>query len=99
MNRSERRRRTTKVLAKRKKLLQNTNLIFDENVRRHYPSMTDSEWRRKCATQLGMCRKKKPLDCGKAGCFVCGSDSRRIYGPTRQEMKSELNFFEQILEI
>lgn len=99
MNRLERRRRTAKVLAKRKNLLRQTGLLLNEKVRRYHQHLTDSEWHRKCAVQLGKCRKKKPLDCGNTGCFVCGGRSREIYGPTMQEVKSDLNFFEQMLEV
>lgn len=85
MKRATRRQRTQNVVNRQKKVLVRAGIIkgmSDVDIQRH----------------IGLCKKKKALDCGHARCFVCHCD--KIHDiPTPQQLKAEISFKEQISEI
>ena len=48
--------------------------------------------------QVGGCKTKHPWDCGDPKCLLC-SNRRLVLGDTLQEIKSQIDFDEQIREI
>jgi hypothetical protein len=51
-----------------------------------------------CDKQVGRFRKLDAYDCGKPGCGICHGDKFPRRAWTRQEIKAELRFQEQLRE-
>ena len=52
-----------------------------------------------CDKQVGRFRKRDAYDCGMPKCWICHSDKFPRGSWTRQEIRAELRFQEQVREI
>ncbi len=52
-----------------------------------------------CDKQVGRFRKRDAYDCGRPGCGICHGDKFPRRSWTRQEIRAELRFQEQLREI
>lgn len=59
------------------------------------PYIVDCE----CDEQIGRFRKKDAWDCGNTQCGICHSDKFPKRSKTNQELKSDLDFEEQLAEL
>lgn len=103
MDRSERRFRTEKVVARRKNLWWR---VRGEPMWRYCRTgttlrlATEEEMLVRFAQFLGRCRTRSPFDCGRSRCHL-DCNPRRLYGNgfiTMQERKSLLDLREQLDE-
>lgn len=51
-----------------------------------------------CDEQIGRFRKKDAWDCGKTQCYICHGDKYPKREKTRQELRSDISFEEQLKE-
>lgn len=81
---AERRRRTAKVVRKRREYV---NRIYKNKAFVDRPLDIP-------AKAFGRCKKHHPFDCGKSGCYACHCDKLDNI-PSRQQAQSDLTFCEE----
>jgi len=86
MTRGERRRRTRNIVRQRVKEMALFEML----------DICEGEIQEK--QRIGLCKKKKPLDCGNPRCFCC-SYGRWAHGITRREQEFLLRFKEEMDEL
>ena len=104
MDRAERRRRTRRIVKRRRTYLDGHlgflihpdefGLTFSRKAYINEVEKFDHYLKR----GIGRCRTTHPFDCGRTRCPRC-SMKRWVFGRTRQELKNELSFEEQLSEL
>lgn len=98
MNRAERRKRTYKIVNRRKKAMEWGGIaIPPERAGESFSNETPEKYEKRMKKAEGRCKNMHPFDCGKPNCGVC-RNKRCFLGLTEQEKRAMIDYQEQIDE-